>query len=113
MRGAWCVVYFDACVVGWMKRSSPIVSILNPFINWSDVIRFIKTKMSPAWKATADYEDARIAYDANRLSYEALKDTESSKLPAAETKFLESYNGMSDSRTIAMDALCLCEVGHC
>lgn len=36
--------------------------------------------MFPVWRATSDYEDARIAYDANRLSYESLKDTESSKL---------------------------------
>lgn len=89
------------------KNSAGLIEALSYFQAETD--KFIKTKMSPAWKATADYEDARIAYDANRLSYEALKDTESSKLPAAETKFLESYNGMSDSRTIAMDALCLCE----
>ena len=46
----------------------------------SETDKFLKNSMFPVWRATSDYEDARIAYDANRLSYESLKDTESSKL---------------------------------
>eukprot|EP00040_Diaphanoeca_grandis_P017139 m.89030 g.89030 ORF g.89030 m.89030 type:complete len:300 (-) comp26254_c0_seq1:140-1039(-) len=53
-----------------------------------------------------DYEKIRIDYDASRIHFESLKDTQSPKLPAAEATFLEAYNKLSEVRKETWSKLC-------
>ena len=71
--------------------------------------RFIQEDLGAVHKLVAAYEGARLAYDEARGAYESLKATQSPKLPAVESRFLEAYNAMSDRRRALWAALCEAE----
>eukprot|EP00039_Didymoeca_costata_P024928 m.11869 g.11869 ORF g.11869 m.11869 type:complete len:350 (+) comp4548_c0_seq1:100-1149(+) len=85
------------------KNSVGLIETLNFFR--TQVLEFVKSKMAAVWAKYGQYDKCRIEYDACRMQYESLKDTQSPKLPAAEAKFLEAYNRMGDTRTVAFNAL--------
>lgn len=63
-----------------------------------EIDEFIRDVLGSVWKMCKQYEADRIEYDACRNSYEALKSTQSPKLPGVEAKFLVAYNKMNDAR---------------
>ena len=91
----------------------PRLPTLAPFLCHisHQVTKFCDKDIAEAQLAIAQYEKTRVEYDACRQSFESLKDTSSSKLPAAEAQFLESYNTLSDVRQATWAKLCSVEEG--
>lgn len=86
------------------KNSVGLIEALNFFA--SKVEEFIAQDIEACGKQVAEYERQRVDYDACRVHFESLKDTNSPKLPGAEAAFLETYNKLSEIRTETWTALC-------
>jgi len=89
------------------KNSVGVIEALNFFRQQAE--GFVKDDLAKAWAVVQVYEDYRIEYDACRVDYESLKDTQSPKLPQAEARFLDAYNCMSGARSTAYDSLVTAE----
>lgn len=93
------------------KNGVGLIEALNFFKSKTE--EYVEKNIGAARKQVQVYEDQRIEYDARRVHFESLKETESPKLPGAEAAFLEAYNKLSEVRTETWTELCTVERVKC
>ena len=63
-----------------------------------EIIKFVSTQLEPLWLVQQNYDAVRVEYDVCRVDFEKVKGTNSPKLQAVESRFLDAFNRLQAAR---------------